>query len=125
MSETGKTKALAHEIKINQEPDSEEPADDSLCQALGKDNKAPVASGTEIEATSSPSPVAEYEEGSLTDEQDKKVENWGRRPSVESKGWRLRRKRNEVEVESSGILGKARVRKSVSFDPIDYWRDLD
>ena len=32
VSETGKTKALAHEIKINQEPDSEEPADDSLCQ---------------------------------------------------------------------------------------------
>ena len=30
-----------------------------------------------------------------------------------------------MEVESSGRLGKARVRKSVSFDPIDYWRDLD
>merc|ERR1719431_1481972 len=159
VSETGKTKSLPQEFKINQEPDSEESADDSLSLVIDLDNKAPVvkektsvfdfddeleeklekplkpsldsikkpladkeplessaggnilssvnkqaestettldkvqsdespktsspsspsyalfASGTEIEATSSPSPVSEYEEGSLVilaDEQDKK-----------------------------------------------------
>jgi len=162
VSETGKTKALAREFKINQEPDSEESADDSLSLVIDLDNKAPVvkektsvfdfddeleeklekplkpaldsikkpladkeplessaggdvlssankqaepsettldqvqsdessktsslsspsyalfASGTEIEATSSPSPVSEYEEGSLiilADEQDKKTDD--------------------------------------------------
>merc|ERR1719431_1612472 len=161
VSETGKTKSLPQEFKINQEPDSEESADDSLSLVIDLDNKAPVvkektsvfdfddeleekletplkptldsikkpladkeplessadgntlssvnkqaestettldkvqsdespktsspsspsyalfASGTEIEATSSPSPVSDYEEGSLVilaDEQDKKSE---------------------------------------------------
>ena len=38
---------------------------------------------------------------------------------------RLRRKRNAMKVESSGRLGDATVKKSVTFDPIDYLRDSD
>ena len=42
VSETGKTKSLPQEFKINQEPDSEESADDSLSLVIDLDNKAPV-----------------------------------------------------------------------------------
>ena len=71
VSETGNTKSLPKEFKINQEPDSKESADDLMSLIIDLDNKAPVVRG------SSPSPMSEYEEyeeGSLVilaDEQDK------------------------------------------------------